>query len=184
MNLTFSQPIQKDIEPLIDIFYESFPKNYKLSKTVIKDVLELYIPAAGKHFLVAKNPKNEIAAFICGVKDMRKPLTQALKTLPKSLTFLTKPHSRFIIPPLFVQLFSGAHLVFGSTHSKYRKQGVFTEVMQKSISQLKKDNVKKIWFETLDGNQAIKRLAEKFGFKLIKQFPYENQTWSIYLLRL
>jgi RimJ/RimL family protein N-acetyltransferase len=75
-----------------------------------------------------------------------------------------------------------------SVHPDYWGKGVATNLIRESIKLAKEKGVKKLVIETLEENSAMKRVAEKLGFKLegmrriLKDGTYHDE--DIYILNL
>lgn len=75
----------------------------------------------------------------------------------------------------------GSYITQVVTALAFRKQGVFTRIMQEYIDYCKEQGISYIWLSTGVKNAAARAAYERIGFQLA---PYESETLVKYVLRL
>lgn len=180
--VTYSKANIKDINQIVDLFLISFSelisKRFrKISKSIIKDIVLLYMDTAKNGFIVAKD-KGKVIGFICGLRNIDLWFNLfSLKRVLKLPLFLFTIRLAFIMPPSFTHLFK-ANVPTMAVDKKYRLKGIGLKLVEKVMEYFKRKNIKRIYFQIPNKKDFVNTYI-RYGCKKIKIIWIGKQEWCV-----
>jgi len=96
--------------------------------------------------------------------------------------FVLRHNNRVVAYVVFTLMFNKAHILNFAVHPDYRRKGIGSELLRRTLSYIQSRGGVKVTLEVRVGNIAAQNLYRKFGFKIVgfrKNYYLDNNESAL-----